>query len=133
MDSQKEKNAWRKIGHGQRFLNTFRGMHVFWMTTNNLFRYIAPIAILVVVVLGFCLNVSSFEWIALVLAIGFVIISEMFNTAIEIDIDLTSPEYHPYARDTKDVAAATVVFSIFISIIIGLIVFLPKILLYIKI
>jgi len=132
MDFQKEKNAWREVGHKQRFFNTFRGMYVFWMTTNNLFKYIAPTAILIVIILGFCFNISSFEWIALVLAIGFVIISEMFNTAIEIDIDLTSPEYHPYARDTKDVAAATVVFSIFISIVVGLMVFLPKILLYVK-
>jgi diacylglycerol kinase len=133
MDSQKEKNAWREVGHKQRFLNTFRGMYVFWMTTNNLFKYIAPTATLIVIILGFFLNVSSFEWIALILTIGFVIISEMFNTAIEIDIDLTSPQYHPYARDTKDVAAGAVLLSIITSIIVGLIVFLPKILLYVKI
>jgi len=133
MDSQKEQKAWRKVGHGQRFINTFRGIYVFWMTTNNLFRHITPIAILFVLVFGFYFQISSFEWIALVLVISFVIISEMFNTAIEIDIDLTSPNYHPYARDTKDVAAAAVLFSIFISIIVGLIIFLPKILLYVKI
>ena len=133
MDSVKEQKAWRKVGHGQRFLNTFRGMYVFWMTTNNLFRYITPTAILFVLVFGFYFKISSFEWIALVLIIGFVIISETLNTAIEIDIDLTSPDYHPYARDTKDVAAAAVLFSIFISIIIGLIIFLPKILFYVNI
>ena len=58
---------------------------------------------------------------------GFVIIAEAFNTAIEIDIDLTSPEYHPYARDTKDVAAAAVSLSVIMAGIIGLIIFLPKI------
>ena len=82
---------------------------------------------LAVVVLGFYLKVSNLEWIALVFSIGLVIISEVFNTAIEIDIDLTSPQYHPFARDTKDVAAAAAVLSIFVSIIVGLIVFLPKI------
>ena len=61
-------------------------------------------------------------------AIGFVIIAEAFNTAIEIDMDLTSPEYHPYARDTKDVAAAAVLLSVRVAMVIGLIVFLPKIL-----
>jgi len=63
----------------------------------------------------------------LVFSIGFVVVSEVFNTAIEIDIDLTSPGYHPFARDTKDVAAAAVVLSIIIASIIGMIVFLPKI------
>jgi len=127
MDSQKEKKAWKEVKHKQRFLNAFRGMYVFWMTTNDLFRYITPPAILILIISGFYFNVSGVEWIALVFAISFVIISEVFNTAIEIDIDLTSPEYHPYARDTKDVAAAAVLLSIFTSTIVGLIIFLPKI------
>lgn len=80
---------------------------------------------LLVIVLGFYFNVSSLEWIALVFAIGLVFISEAFNTAIEIDIDLTSPEYHPYARDTKDVAAAAVLISVLVAVIVGLIIFLP--------
>ncbi|MFH1233412.1 MAG: diacylglycerol kinase family protein [Patescibacteria group bacterium] len=133
MDSQKEKKAWREVGHRQRFLSAFRGIYVFWMTTNNLFKYVAPTATLVVIIFGFYFQISSFEWIAAVFAIGFVVIFEVFNTAIEIDIDLTSPEYHPFARDTKDVAAGAVLLSIVISVIVGLIIFLPKILSYIKI
>jgi len=129
MDSKKEKKAWREVKNRnkQRFFDAFRGMRVFWMTTNNLFRYVSSIAILLVIIFGFYFNVSSFEWIALIFAIGFVLVSEAFNTAIEIDIDLTSPEYHPYARDTKDVAAAAVVLSVLVSAIVGLIIFLPKI------
>ncbi|MFA6353392.1 MAG: diacylglycerol kinase family protein [Candidatus Paceibacterota bacterium] len=133
MDSQEEKKAWKEAGHSQRFSNMFRGMYVFWMTTNNLFRYITPIAILVVIIFGFYFHVSGVEWTALVFAISFVIISEVFNTAIEIDIDLTSPGYHPFARDTKDVAAGAVLLSIITSVVVGLIIFLPKILLYVRI
>ena len=59
MDSQKEQKAWRKVGHGQRFINTFRGIYVFWMTTNNLFRHITPIAILFVLVFGFYFSKPS--------------------------------------------------------------------------
>jgi len=132
MDLQQEKKAWREVGHGQRFLNILRGIYVFWMTTNNLFRYITPTATLLVIIFGFYFQISSLEWIAVVFAIGLVVISEMLNTAIEIDIDLTSPEYHPYARDTKDVAAGAVFLSIIISAVVGLIIFLPKILLYVK-
>lgn len=78
--------------------------------------------------LGFILNISNTEWLFLVFAIGLVIIAEAFNTAFEIDIDLTSPQYHPYARDTKDVAAGAVLISAFVAVIVGLVIFLPKIL-----
>jgi len=125
MDSQKEIKAWREVKIGDRFLNAFRGMYVFYKTSNHF--YIIIFSIIVVFVLGFYLNVSSLEWIALVFSVGFVIVSEIFNTAIEIDIDLTSPQYHPFARDTKDVAAAAVVLSVFTAAIIGCIVFVPKI------
>ena len=103
----------------------FAGLRVFWQTTKNL--YVHTVIALLVIIFGFYFQISSFEWIALIFAIGFVIVAEAFNTAIEIDIDLTSPEYHPYARDTKDVAAAAVLLSVFVAIIVGLIIFLPKI------
>ncbi len=124
-DSKKEIKAWREVKIKDRFLNAFRGMYVFYKTSRHF--SVLVFSVLMVVFLGFFLNVSSFEWIALIFSIGFVIVSEVFNTAIEIDIDLTSPDYHPFARDTKDVAAAAVVLSVFTSAIIGLIVFLPKI------
>ena len=121
----KEQKAWKRVGHGQRFLNAFRGMYVFWMTTHSLFRIGSTMATLGVIFFGFYFRISNFEWIAIAFAVGLVFISEAFNTAIEIDIDLTSPGYHPFARDTKDVAAAAVVFSVFIATIVGLIIFLP--------
>lgn len=123
MDFQEEKKAWRKVKYSQKFLNAFRGMYVVWKTTRHFFIHV--ITALLVIFLGFYFHISSIEWTLLVFAIGFVIVSETFNTAIEIDIDLTSPEYHPYARDTKDVAAAAVLLSVFVAIIIGLIIFLP--------
>jgi undecaprenol kinase/diacylglycerol kinase (ATP) len=125
MDSQEEKKAWREVKYGEKFLNAFRGLYVFSKTTRHLFIHIT--VALMMVILGFYFHLSSIEWIGLVFAIGFVIISEVFNTAIEIDIDLTSPEYHPYAKDTKDVAAAAVLLSVFVAVIVGLIIFLPKI------
>ena len=80
----------------------------------------------VVIFSGFYFKVSSVEWMMLVFAIGFVLVAETFNTAIEIDNDLKSPENQPFARDTKDVAAAAVLLSVFVAVIIGLIVFIPK-------
>jgi diacylglycerol kinase (ATP) len=70
----------------------------------------------------------ALEWVALVFACGFVFVSEAFNTALEIDINLTSPEYHPFARDVKDVAAGAVLISAISAGIIGIIIFVPYLL-----
>ena len=77
--------------------------------------------------MGFVCSLSSIEWAIIIFAIGLVIIAEAFNTAIEIDIDLTSPNYHPYARDTKDVAAGAVSIATVVAGIMGLLIFLPKV------
>ena len=84
------------------------------------------------IILGYLLKISHIEWMILILTSGFVMVTEAINTAIEIDIDLTSPNYHPYAKDTKDVAAGAVLIAAFVAIIIGLIIFLPKLILLIK-
>lgn len=131
MDTQKEKKAWSFIRRMQSFTHAFRGIRLFFIMTPNALIHL--FAVLVVVMAGFYFKVSSFEWLALVLVIGLVFVSEAFNTAIEIDINLTSPDYHPFARDTKDVAAGAVLLAAFFSIIVGLIIFLPKILLIAKI
>lgn len=78
--------------------------------------------------LGFALSISSAEWMALLFCFALVFSLEAVNTALEIDMDLTSPGYHPHARDTKDVAAGAVLLAVFFSAAIGLIIFVPKIL-----
>ena len=120
---KKEKKAWREVKNSQRFLNAFRGIYVVAKTTKHLLVHTT--AALLVIFFGFYFKISSIEWIVLVFAIGFVFVAEAFNTAIEIDINLTSPEHHPYARDTKDVAAAAVLLSVFTAAIVGLIIFGP--------
>ena len=125
MEESQEKKAWREVKYSEKFRNAFRGLYVVSKTTRHLWIHI--ISAVAVIAFGVCLKVSSMEWIALTFAIGFVFVTETLNTAIEIDIDLTSPEYHPFARDTKDVAAAAVLLSALVAVIVGLIIFLPKI------
>ena len=124
MDKVTKETTWREIKHSQRFLNAFRGLYVVKQSTRH-FSFHIFVATLVII-FGFYFKISSVEWIALVLVIGIVFIAETFNTAIEIDINLTSPEYHPYAKDTKDVAAGAVLLASLIAVIIGLIIFLPR-------
>ncbi|MDP9249739.1 MAG: diacylglycerol kinase family protein [bacterium] len=125
MNENKEQKAWRDVRYSRKFLNAFRGMYIIGKTTRHISIHL--LSAFLVVVLGFYFHVSATEWMMLVFAIGFVFMSEAFNTSIEIDIDLTSPEYHPYARDTKDVAAAAVLLSVFTATAVGLIIFLPPI------
>ncbi|KKP87783.1 MAG: Diacylglycerol kinase [Candidatus Nomurabacteria bacterium GW2011_GWC2_35_8] len=126
MDSKDEKKVWNIMKRAQSFAHAFRGIRLFFEMTPNAFIHV--FVTVLVVIAGFYFKVSSFEWLVLVLTIGFVFVAEVFNTAIEIDINLTSPEYHPYARDTKDVSAGAVLLASIISVIIGLIIFLPKVL-----
>jgi diacylglycerol kinase len=100
---------------------------VLFKTTHNFWGHI--FFALLAVYLGFILRISETEWLFIIFSIGLVFVIETINTAFEIDIDLTSPNYHPYARDTKDVAAGAVLMSIIFALIVGIIIFLPKILL----
>jgi len=121
-----EKKRFSIVARIKSTTHAWRGIGIFLKTTHNLWVHIF-FAILAVY-LGFVLKISSVEWGLIIFAIGLVIIVEAFNTAFEIDIDLTSPNYHPYARDTKDVAAGAVSIAVIVAGIVGLIVFLPKIL-----
>jgi undecaprenol kinase len=80
-----------------------------------------------VVFLGFVLEVTKIEWIFLLLLIGGVISLELINSSIENLVDLVTEEFHPLAKKAKDMAAAAVFFLSIVSVIIGLIIFIPKI------
>lgn len=125
MTPEEEKAAWLRVKNLSRFHHALRGLYVFAKTTRNLPVHL--VAALLVVGLGCFLKISSIEWVMLIFAIGLVFSTEALNSAIEIDIDLTSPDYHPFARDTKDVAAGAVLISVIVAVLIGLIIFLPKI------
>ena len=120
IDTKKEFSLLKR---SMSFAYAGRGILLFIRSTPN--AWIDLFIFLMVALLGFYFHITSMEWIVIVMVSGFVFVSEAFNTAIEIDIDLTSPDYHPYARDTKDVAAGAVLISAIIAVVVGLIIFLP--------
>lgn len=120
-----EKKRFSLVSRAKSFTYAFRGLKIIVKTTHNF--WIQIFFAIITLFLGFILKISHTDWVLIILAIGFVLVSESFNTAMEIDIDLTSPNYHPYARDIKDVAAGAVLISVIVSIVVGFIVFLPKI------
>lgn len=80
-----------------------------------------------VVMCGFYFQISATEWMACLLCIGLVFTTEMINTAIENLVDLVSPKQHELARNAKDIAAGAVLLGVIISVVVGSIIFLPKI------
>jgi len=79
-----------------------------------------------VVICGFVFSISLIEWMFCLLCIGMVMGAEMMNTAIENVVDLASPDHHPLAGKAKDIAAGGVLICAIISVIIGLLIFVPK-------
>ena len=107
------------------FTYAFQGLRYAFSTQIN-FKFHTLSAVLVII-LGCFLNISFQEWLWIILAISMVLIAELFNTAFEVLVNLISPEYNSKAGIIKDLAAGAVLVTAFFAVIIGLIIFLPKI------
>ncbi len=90
------------------------------------------IAAVVAVYAGYSLHISTQEWLWIILCIGMVLIAELFNTAIEFLTDLVSPEYNKKAGLVKDMSAGAVLIAAICALVIGIIIFVPKLLLLIN-
>ncbi len=108
----------------QSFAHAWRGIGIVFKTQPN--ARIQLFLFNIVVWVGLWLKISTIEWLILIMTSGLVIALETINTAFEIDIDLTSPEYHPYAKDTKDVAAGAVLIATLVALSTACIIFIPK-------
>jgi diacylglycerol kinase len=121
MSPQPPQGEWTKFIAG--FGYAFSGLWYALRTQRNA-RVHTAIALLAII-LGVVLHISSIEFALVFVAISGVFIAEMFNTVLEICVDLASPEYHPLAKIAKDVAAGAVLVNAMLAIIIGLFVFGP--------
>ncbi len=107
------------------FIHAWHGVAETARKQHNFRIHLAATAI--VIAFGSFIGLSTTEWLAITLSIGFVLSLEMVNTAVEYLVDLISPEYHLIAGKAKDVAAGAVLVAASTAWIIGLIVFIPKI------
>ena len=107
------------------FYYAFDGIWRFFKTEHNAWLHL--IATIAVGALVIKYHVTNVEAVLLVFSIGFVWASEIFNTCIEKIMDFISTERHPQIRLIKDMAAGAVLIASITALIIGLIVFIPKI------
>ncbi len=103
----------------------FQGIEQAYKGEQNL--KIHTVMAVLVIIAGFIFKINYTEWLVCLILIGLVIMAEFFNTAIEYVVDLASPKIHPLAKAAKDTASAGVLMIAIISAIIGLIIFVPKI------
>lgn len=82
---------------------------------------------LVVILVSFYFNLSLMEWIVIIWTIFIVFIAEMFNTSIEAMVDLITTEWREDAKIAKDIGSAVALTAVIGSIIVGGLIFAPKI------
>jgi undecaprenol kinase len=120
----------RRIWNVQAFLRSFsfagQGVWHAVRTQRNMRVHLA--AAIAVVIVGAVLGISALGWACLALAIGLVLVAEMFNTVIEAIIDLQMPNVHPLARVAKDGAAGAVLIASVAAVGVAIAVFVPRLL-----
>jgi diacylglycerol kinase len=116
---------FRLIDRLRSFRSAFSGIWVLFKYEHN--SRIHLVILILVITAGIILKITLIDWIEIIFASGLVFASECFNTAIEYLGDIISPGYNERIKKAKDVAAAGVFCSALISVIIGIIIFTPKI------
>ncbi len=96
-----------------------------WTQHNAWVHALATAAVLIA---GFTLQISLGEWLAIILAIIAVWTAEALKTAFESLCDVASPEFHPMVERAKNIAAGAVLISAVGAVVIGLLIFGPKLL-----
>lgn len=122
------KEEYKKINK-KKLINSFKyaiqGIKSAFKTEQNL--KIHFIVTVIVIFLGILLKIGYTEWAICFLLFGFVITAELLNTAIEVTVDLAMPQKNDKAKLAKDIAAGAVLVSSIIAVLVGIVIFLPKI------
>jgi diacylglycerol kinase (ATP) len=122
-------SAERKFSFGARirsFRHAFAGLRTMLSTQHN--AWIHAGMTLVALGLGVALSLTRSEWCWIVIAIVSVWTAEALNTAFELLCDVAAPEFHPRVKQAKDVAAGAVLLCALGSLVIGLLIFVPRLL-----
>ncbi len=123
----------RVIRHIFRFRGFRESLKIALLGIGYLFMYHRNMRIIfmsgiMAVLFGFYLKLRGIELVALCITVTLVFVAEIFNTAIELMIDMFTDKYHTLIKLVKDIAAAVVLITALNAVAVGLIIFGPKIL-----
>jgi len=107
------------------FGHAFRGLA--YLLTNEQNFQVHLLAGITILLAGLWFSISYFEFLILLLTIAFVMMAEIVNTVIEYILDIIHPDYHQKIKIVKDATAGVVLFASIVALIIGLFIFIPKI------
>lgn len=129
-------NSKRKLKvKTKKLINSFKyaieGIISSFKTERNMKLHV--LAMTLVILLGFIIRLSKLEWIICIILFAIVIAGELFNTAIETTVDIAMPQRNEKAKLAKDISAGAVLIVAIGSLIIGGIIFIPKIIEILKI
>ncbi len=99
---------------------------LFYFIKNEPHGAIHLLSALIVVCAGWYFAITGTEWILIIFAIALVWVAEVFNTALEKLADWAKPEYDKKIKTVKDLAAGSVLVAAIAALIIGIIIFFPK-------
>ena len=123
---KRKKYGFKRLGKS--FVYAFQGIISAYKSEQNLLVH--TIALIINIILMFVLKLNIIECVLIVIVITMVFALEMVNTAIEYAVDMAMPRIHPLAKISKDVASGAVLLSAIGATIVGLIIYIPKIMLY---
>ena len=82
---------------------------------------------LIEIIAGFIFNVNGLEWILIISMLGIILAIELLNTAVEATCDAITKEFNPYIKVAKDCGSAATFVIFIVTVILNIIIFLPKI------
>ena len=123
--SKGKKKKYSIKRFGKSFYYATNGIISAFKTEQNLLIHF--IALFINIFLMIFLKLNTIEMCIIILACVFVISLEMVNTAIEYAIDMSMPQIHPLAKISKDVASGAVLVGAIGALVLGIIIYLPKI------
>ena len=106
------------------FVFALQGIKHGWKCEEHL--RIHTLAAVVAIMLGILLRINLWEWCVVLLSIGIVISAELMNAAIERLADRITKEKDPLIGQAKDLAAGAVLIVSLVALVLGMIIFLPK-------
>ena len=128
VDERKKMRGFKRLSSSLKY--AFDGLKYAYKNEQSMTVHI--VVTILVIMFGFIFEISSYEWIIVVLCIGIMMCVELVNTSIEAVVDLVTKKYDEKAKIAKDIAAAVSVMFSITSIIVGLIIFAPKIINFIR-
>ncbi len=118
------ENKFSLIKQLKSFKYAFNGLKILLIEEHN--SRIHLLAAIVAILAGVYFDISTAEWLFILVAISSVFVIELINSAVENLADMVTKEQHPVIKKVKDLAAGAVLVVSIMAFIIGLIIFIPK-------